>query len=277
VRFSLLLFITAALAVSPVGAMEFPDVEGWIPSGEPSTYDPSNLWKLIDGAAEQFLSYDFQLLRSRDLSSGDLIVTVNIYDMKTPLNAFGIYSVQRPDARKKLPIGAEAVVTPPYQCLLLKNRFYVIVDAYQGEINEATGENLLKGLAEVLPGPDGLPDELELLPSRGKVTGSEGFAREGFLGLSDLKNCVHSRYIDSKGREYPVFVMIPGRDESTGSIWEKLAAGWKPLEGRQHPVLFRKIPYRGLAGITLTDRGIFGVSGAADENALLEELESIIR
>lgn len=256
-------------------AVEFPEIEGWSPTTEVRVYDSKDLWKLINGAAEQFLAYGFQFLRSCDLASDELAVTIDIYDMTTPLNAFGMYATERPEARKTLAIGAEAVVSPPYQCLLLKERYYVKVDAYKGEITEASGKALLRSIAKALPGEDMLPPELRSLPQKGKVPGSEGFARQGYLGLSELRNCIYAKYEDEKGERYGIFIVIPEPEETAKSIWERMSSKWKPIINRVHPILLRKIPYRGLVGIMYTDKGILGVTDSRDESELLVRLESI--
>ena len=48
----------------------------------------------------------------------------------------------------------------------------------------------LRKLAAALPGSDGLPAAVQALPAKGRVAGSEGYARESYLGLSDMKNCI---------------------------------------------------------------------------------------
>ena len=59
---------------------DFPEVDGWALAGDVLTYDADNLWEYINGAAELFLEYDVQTCRTADLSSGDLLATVDLYD-----------------------------------------------------------------------------------------------------------------------------------------------------------------------------------------------------
>lgn len=272
---SLLLLLSTTF--SPLKAEDFPKIEGWTRSSEIRTHDPGNLWKYINGAAEQFLSYGFQDLRYCDLSSNDVTVTVQIYDMGTRLNAYGIYNSHRPDGAELLAIGAEAVISPPYQCLLLKDAYYVKVDVYEGEITETVGKTLLKAIADALPGADRFPEELDSLPPERKIVGSESFVREGYLGLSDLRNCVYARYIGKKKREYQIFLMIPERGKSVESIWKELSSRWKSKKHKKHSILYRSIPYKGLVGIVLTGKGIFGVSDSANEKEMLKRLEKVIK
>jgi len=271
------ILVMLLLIACPSYAVDFPEIEGWTRQGEIRTNDAGNLWELINGAAEQFLAYDFQFLRSSDLASGELVVTVDIYDMKTPLNAFGIYTAQRPGEADRLSIGADAVVSPPYQCLLLKEHYFIKVDAYKGEISETVGKSLLEAISKALPGGNAFPVELNLLPDKGRVPGSEGFVRKSFMGLADLKHCVFASYSGDTGKEYKLFFMVPGPGETTRSTWEKFGVRWKTVESDKHPVLAKKVPYSGLAGIIFTDRGIFGVSDCHDESTLLKRLAGVIR
>jgi len=274
--FVMLMFIMSMFIGIPSHAADFPEIEGWTRTGEIRTYDAGNLWELINGAAEQFLSYDFQFLRSSDLASGDLVVTVEIYDMKTPLNAFGIYTAQIPGGAERLSIGADAVVSPPYQCLMLKQHFFIKVEAYTGNISETAGKVLLEAIANALPGSNAPPGELGMLPEAGRVKGSEGFSRRSFLGLADLENCVFAGYSGETGKEYRVFFIVPGPGETVSSMWRDLEARWKPVGNDGHPVLARKVPYSGSVGVILTERGIFGVSDCPDDSRIVERLKRVI-
>jgi hypothetical protein len=48
------------------------------------------------------------------------------------------------------------------------------------------------------------------------------------------------------------------------------------LEHGGRTVLFREIPYGGLVGVTRTEQGIWGVSGAADQAELLGGLDRFV-
>ena len=243
---------------------------------EVKVYTPDNLWEYIDGAAESYLSYGFQALRFCDLSGDGLTVTVHVYDMGSRLNAFGIYDMERPDGTPRLAVGAEAVVLPPYQCLLLKDRYYVKIDAFEGEITEAVGKQLLEAVAEALPGADGFPEALVWLPVEGKVPDSEGFVKEGYLGLTDLRNCVHADYVGEGDHRYQIFVMIPDAEEDVESVWQGLGPKWEGKAHGDYSVRFREVPYRGFVGVVITEKGIFGASDAESEEELMARLERVV-
>ena len=115
----------AVICISvPLSAQEvgFPEVEGWSVASEVHSYTADNLWEYINGAAELFVEYDVQTCYTGDLASGGLVVTVDYYDMGTPLNAFGVYVRERPDPGIEIVGATEALISPPYQALLLKGR-----------------------------------------------------------------------------------------------------------------------------------------------------------
>jgi hypothetical protein len=259
------------------GGSDFPEVEGWTLASEVLTYDADNLWEYINGAAELFVQYDVQTCRTADLSSGDLAVTVDLYDMGTPLNALGVFNQENPAGGMPLPGATVAAVSPPYQALLLKGATYAKVNAIEGEFSEASGRELLEALARALPGQTTLPAELGLLPEEGKVTGSEGYQREGFLGLTELPGCVFAEYSGGGDETWQGFVVLPPAGSSPGTVWDALAAEWTSLEGAGLTALYREIPYSGLVGVAMTDGSIVGVSGAADQEELASRLESLIR
>jgi len=273
----IMLFGMAVLGTAlAFGGDNFPDIKGWKPAGEVMSYGPDNLYEYIDGAADQFLDYGFQSLKSRDISNDGLTVTVDIYDMGDRINAFGIYKTERDRQAKGLPIGAEAIVSPPYQCLLLKGRFYVKVNAFEGEITDSTGAALLRAIAQSIPGESRLPEVLQLLPAQNKIAGSEGYTRLAFSGLGELNRCIHASYQGEDKKEFQYFVVL-ARDKATpASIWATLAEKWQPLKHQDIAILVKKVPYKGLIGVALGQNRIIGVTNCADESEIIRRLQMVL-
>lgn len=271
---ALLLMVVSVSLVSCAEKSEFPVIEGWTRVGDMSAYDADNLWEYIDGAAEMFVDYDVQTCRTADLTSGDVTVTVDLYDMGTPLNAFGVYKQESAGDGVQLADAVEAVIAPPYQALLLKGATYVKVNAVEGELTESIARDLLDAVASALPGETTYPSELSLLPEEGKISGTEGYRRRGFLGLTELSDCIYAEYGGEGEATWRGFV-VPDSPESA-TMWDTLAEQWDSLEHGGRTVLFREIPYGGLVGVTRTEQGIWGVSGAADQAELLGRLDGFV-
>ncbi|MFH1844090.1 MAG: DUF6599 family protein [bacterium] len=265
----------AGVLGSPVVAADFPSLEGYTAAGEVEIYGPDNLWQYNNGAADLFLAYGFEQLQLCELTAGENSVTVGVYDMGSRLNAYGMYNAERPDGLETVAIGAEALITPPYQGLMLKDRFYVKTESYTGGLTTETGTVLLTALAENLPGTDGYPPELALLPAENLIADSFGYTRESFQGMSSLRNCVHADYQLAEEQTYQVFLMYPDAGEELQEVWNELAAKWKPAASAQESILVRQIPYKGTVGLLRRDVMLLGVSGLADESAVVEMLRSI--
>jgi hypothetical protein len=241
------------------------------------SYTADNLWEYINGAAELFVEYEVETCHTGDLAAGDLVVTVDYYNMGTPLNAFGVYVRERPDPGIELPGATEAVISPPYQALLLKGSRYVKVNVFEGELTEENGRSLLEAISNALPGPSDYPDEVGLLPEHGRLPGTSGFQREGFLGLTELRDCMYAEYAEDGAEPWQGFAMLPSEHESVDAIWERLSGAWDSTEHGGNTVLFREIPYQGLVGVVRTQQGIIGASGAADQAQLMARIEGLLR
>jgi hypothetical protein len=267
----LVLGVLSLAGCSGEPSSDFPSVEGWTQAGEVLMYDADNLWEYINGAAELFVSYGVRSCRTTDLSSGDLTVTVDLYDMGTPLNAFGVFEREASGESVDVSGAVAALVSPPYQALLLKGSTYAKVNVFEGELSMEAGQELLEGLAASLSGESTMPPEFQLLPSEGMVEGTESYQAEAFLGLSELTDCVFAEYAGEGEESWQGFVVRP---EAAESVWEGLTAEWSSVEAGGFEMRFREVPYRGFVGLTWTDDGLFGVSGAPDQETVQARLEA---
>jgi hypothetical protein len=208
-----------------------PKPSGWKESEPSRTYAPDSLFEYIDGAAESFLAYDFrelivdQLVREGS-AAGSL--TIEIYDLGAPRNAFGIYSAERyPDSRF-IPAGTQGYYEEG-SLNFLAGRYYVKMMCYDCG---SAAEGFLTGLADSIAGkvPDkpGLPPILSAFPRSGLVANSEKFIRRNFQGLSFLENGFQASYkVDNL--EFECFI-IESRDAAdaaatAGRYLENFAKG----------------------------------------------------
>ncbi|MFA4030265.1 MAG: hypothetical protein GDYSWBUE_001907 [Candidatus Fervidibacterota bacterium] len=77
-------------------AKRIPDeFDGWRADGNWRRYDRNTLFQHIDGGAELYLAYRFrEALVRRYLRDGGMEIAVDIYDMGSPEDAFGVFSVE---------------------------------------------------------------------------------------------------------------------------------------------------------------------------------------
>jgi hypothetical protein len=67
------------------------EVQGWKAEIEDQIYNPETIFDYIDGAGEVYRSYNFSLLLSRQFhKEGETDIIVDLFDMKSPADAFGV-------------------------------------------------------------------------------------------------------------------------------------------------------------------------------------------
>jgi len=265
-----LLLLAGAVAAQPAG-VGVPVPEGWTAVDEEYRFGPDNLWEYINGAAELFLTYGFQELVVLDMEMGDSALSVSVYDMGQPLDAFGIYESEKPaDGAGLEGVGAAAVLQPPYRGLLLKDRYYVKVEVGGGDVDAPALEAAMRDIATGLPGSDDLPAALLALPSKGRKPGTVAYTGSSFLGIDDLEACLHADYeVDGVG--FQLFVMPP----SKGLLANKRGK-WTVADGRNGDKVYRReIPYTGAVVLVGDDDELLGVAGLKDGDQALSLLNSM--
>ncbi len=106
----------AVAEVSPPPASLLPaanEVPGWGMSRKARSFKADSLWEFIDGGADRYLAYGFEeVITTEYVQQGTgFRVLIDIYRMKDPLNAFGIYTQERNPAYQFLRIGNEGYLT----------------------------------------------------------------------------------------------------------------------------------------------------------------------
>jgi hypothetical protein len=189
-----LLILTAALSVaSPVFAAEkavdalLPAAcaPGWVMDGKVATYTPENLYKYIDGEAELYMPYGFRKAATVmyvEPGSKDIGIVVNIFEMASLLDAFGIYANFRSPTLEQIKVGAEGFFDES-QLMFYQDGYFVQVEA-SGSITQES--SLFRSCAEAISHnlPDGKekPGELEILKVPGAVPRTERYYAGGLLG-----------------------------------------------------------------------------------------------
>ncbi len=121
------------------------------------------LFDYMDGGAERYLAYGFSDLGVQTYTQGEATAVVEIYRMRSPADAFGIYAGS---ARGEHPdVGATATLAPG-MLSLFKDHYYIRVVAMS---DPSKANDLLRALAKAtskrMPGVSAAPAELKLLPN----------------------------------------------------------------------------------------------------------------
>jgi len=84
------------------------DINGWKWDGKKTRYNPRTLFDYINGAAELYLAYGFQNLDVRRLEKpGQPPIIVEVYEMESPEDAYGVFSFERQDEEVGIGQGSE--------------------------------------------------------------------------------------------------------------------------------------------------------------------------
>jgi hypothetical protein len=139
-------------------------IDGWKKSDSPAVYSPENLSKYIDGGAELYISYNFKnALSLKYADSANNEITVDIFDMGSSYDAFGVFAHSRETIDAAFGQGSE------YAAGLLtfwKDRYFISILAYP---ETPARKDVVFRLGQVIAGAiktEGpLPPILALLPS----------------------------------------------------------------------------------------------------------------
>ena len=263
-----ILFVTG-LAGTPVRAADsaalFPVLTGWAQQGEIQLYRADNLYEYINGAADLYLTYDFQELQVAEYQNArSAAVVIEIYRFNTADQAFGIYSQERPGQWEYLTIGAQGYQEGP-MLNFISNIYYVKISGSDiPDSATAVIKLIATKTAEQLGGNPGLPLELKCFPAADLRPYSEKFINRNFLGYQFL----HTGFLADYGiadRAYKLFI-IKGQDKKdcAGMVQELR----KKNTGQIVPVaegdyLFTD-PYLGTLLLSWRESYIWGVIGLQD-------------
>jgi hypothetical protein len=193
------------------------EVSGWKKADPPQAYDKNNLFDYIDGGAELYISYNFQkLLAVRYMAGTEEEIVVDIFDMGSSYNAFGLFSHGREREDGLAGQGSE------YNAGLLtfwKDRFYVSILAYpETEAKKEAVLGLGRKLADAVPVEGELPPVIGLLPRANLVPESIRYfhhyiwlnshffvANQNILLIDDKTQAVLAKY---KTDDKPLHLLI---------------------------------------------------------------------
>lgn len=194
-------------ALSKILAAPLP-IPDWLPAGDITFYDEENLFEYIDGESETYFAYDFLLLATKDYihaRDASMRLVVDVYDMKLPANAFGVYSVGRTPDEQFVKLGQGGYVLED-TVLFYKNRYFVEIYPFRPfpKAQEA-GLKLAGAISVRIPKAKEGPHLLRYLPPEGLVEKSATYYLRSLLGYSFLNNGITAEYI-VEGERLTIFL-----------------------------------------------------------------------
>ncbi len=218
VIFSVVLSILVLCLAVPVDASDDPIQkilpvpecsQGWILEDRVIPYDRDNLFDYINGEAELYLPYGFEVVATaRYVKKGDpdTAVAADVYRMASRLDAFGIYSNYRKPGASASQVGVEGFLSPS-QLMFYQDRYFVRLQAsgvtsIEEDVFLACGRSISKNL----PPGTGRPAEVEILRVPGILPGTERYIARSLLGYAFLRRGLIADAV-SEGEKMQVFLV----------------------------------------------------------------------
>ncbi len=274
----LLLFVVFFFSTTPAGARNGPGKElaglvqpgdqfgGFKKAAESEYYFPDTLFEYINGGAELFLTYGFvALMVTQFIEKGNPAhrATLEIYNMGSIENAFGVSRTEEGGKPYKLPGGAEGSLGNG-MLQFYKGCFYVkIFLPPTSKAFPAVAEHIGKTVEGRIKGGFARPDFFNLLPHSDRHTGSENYTSKDFLGQPFFNRIASARYARGENM-YTVFLSTESDTnaaENLGKYKEYLIqenAYLSDLPGGMRGFTGRD-PYYGNCAITIIKGRIAGV------------------
>ena len=189
-----------------------PMVESWSQTEASQNYFPENLFEYINGAAEIYLSYDFQelIVAQYQKKGTENQVAVEIYDMGASTTSFGIYSAERYTDNVFIPMGVQGYLEEGSLNFLV-GRYYIKLLCFDcGETSEQTLKEFALGIVKHVKEPGGFPGLLQAFSAKGRLANSEKFILHNVMGYGFLHHGFLASYrLDDM--DFDCFVLV-GKD-----------------------------------------------------------------
>ncbi|KPJ92340.1 MAG: hypothetical protein AMS18_07620 [Gemmatimonas sp. SG8_17] len=212
-------------------------IDGWTRSDFAQTYNRQTIFDYINGAGEVYRSYAFGHVTVVAYTGPENIaVTVELFDMGNPSDAYGVFSYGR--EREETGIGGGYEHRGGVLCFW-QNRFYVCIASEPGAAaSDQALVDIARAISEGLPAESDRPNLVRLLPAEGLVPFSERFfhlqqtlnyhyyvARENLLKLNVRTTAVLARY--RPGAAYLLIVSYEN-ESAAADAWLSFRDGYVP-------------------------------------------------
>jgi hypothetical protein len=204
------------------------EMNGWKTQDHIEIYDRQSIFDYIDGAGEIYLMYDFQkVMVLRLIRASGPTILVEIFDMGSPEDAFGIFSHAREGEEQGIGQGSE--YRGGVLCFWKANFFVCITSERETPGSKKAVVDLARKIAENIPVSGAMPKLLGYLPEDGLLDKSVRYfhkhtslnyhyflSSENILGLGQHTEAVLARY--EPGGSYLLLVRYQNEEEAKEAL-----------------------------------------------------------
>jgi len=194
-------------------------------------YDSSKLYEYMDGAADVFQLYDVRTLIHQEFKLGETDLMVDIFDMSTLENAFGIYSSERSPGYNFVDIGTEGYRNEGIVNFFARS-YYVKLAAF-GDGAARLLEDFARGIEARIGKEKAFPPMIARFPSAGRKPHSEQYLRKDPLGHAFLSPAYQAQYVSGKSES--TLMISVAKDASEAAARLKTLSDHFRSSGRLDP------------------------------------------
>ena len=244
----------------------FPEIKSWEKPSVFKTYKPGNLWDLINGAADLYLSYDFEELTVGNYTRKDgKYIVAEIYRHATVSDAFGIYSQERPLSGNYIRVGSQGYEAKGIINFFSGNYYVKISTHYQDDETLQSVRELSLEIANQLPLDSSVFEVIKLFPGEYLIENSEQFINSNFLGMSFLNHAFIASYSNNNGKKYNLFIISSeGKQGAQKTLNDYLRYAKMEPSDKEGRYIIRD-RFNGSVGILWKKNYLFGFYNHEDE------------
>ena len=261
-----------------------PDVvNGWEVAEKDQIYNCKNLYDYIDGGAELYLSYGFEKVIHRIYSKPEQPdIVVDIFDMGTSQNAFGVFAHSRETV--DITFGQGSQYTPGF-LLFWKYRYYVSILASPETAGSKEAVFSLAGKIDDAIEKEGpLPEILSLLPQESLVEESIRYfhhyiwlnsyyfvADENILHIDENTDAILAKYGEKKKRSILLLVEYQN-DKEAKLAYDDFVKYYLPELSKEYVVQIEDGTW---TACQLTDNLLIAVFSAPEKTKAINLMDSV--
>lgn len=247
--------------------------EGWVMKDTIKTHTEETLYKYINGEAELYYPYGFKSLATAVYGRSDnreIGVVADVYEMGSPIDAFGIYSRYRDSGEEPVNIGTEGFVNES-QLLFAKNRYFVrLSPTGTVTMDKSVFLPCAQAIAARIPADPSALKLLDILKISDMVPQTETYMVNGLLGYAFFEKGLAAD-VNLDGKTVRIFVVLETSPQSSHRAFleyktylEKSAAQFSMSKNDQSSTIYARDPlYKGLV-LTHSGTSLIGVAKLVD-------------
>ena len=207
IYFSVILLIAVGIIVfkGDYGSTEIIDISNYLPgtiesngmerTADVTTFKGIDLCDYINGAADIYFPYNFIEVANTYYKHGDMEIIADIYIFDNLINAYGLYTMLRPEHPDYVPFGIEGF-TYGTSTEFVKGNLLVRVTGYDESSETVTAINKMAGtLNSLVPGKCEKPEAFSLFPKINSIKAADKYYADSFLGHRFLTSVYSQSYL----------------------------------------------------------------------------------